>query len=360
MESLSLMQQFALLLLGIALSLYMWGTSRTVAAVIIVVTSFGILFYAFIIISATLFYYCPFQTPLSLILRHLMSYIRRSPLWLDSHAHLYLESISTLVSSCMRRVKLWSMIPFVHSSTQDQSLRPEIEPLFGDLDVDFAISCASNRLDAHCLMWMRDSSTDPDVTMAAMQFIPEVEWSAAIDVVPSLYQLATQLQEHYNLMNMHPATIPSTKNKAYATAKAFLHLYVQRRFIEGPVTLKDKDFNYRPALTFHPAAKDLESTLSMMHHIAVDPEWPLWWRFNRGNIPSALQISSFSRIVLYHLFASNRDGISETSGLDGFLEDLWLRSISLPLSTIANGMLICGLTLGLRIHERDLSVTDKR
>jgi hypothetical protein len=69
MESLPLMLQGALFLLGCALSRYLWEIDTTVASVILGVTSLGILFYLFIVIAGSVFASCPYQTPGSRILR---------------------------------------------------------------------------------------------------------------------------------------------------------------------------------------------------------------------------------------------------------------------------------------------------
>ena len=71
MESLPLMLQGGLLLLGCALSRYLWDISIVVASVVIAVTSFGVVFYLFIIVAGTASESCPYQTPGSHILRHL-------------------------------------------------------------------------------------------------------------------------------------------------------------------------------------------------------------------------------------------------------------------------------------------------
>ena len=63
MQSLPLMLQVALLLLGCALSRYLWEINMTVASVVIGVTSFGVLFYLFIIIAGAASASCPYQTP---------------------------------------------------------------------------------------------------------------------------------------------------------------------------------------------------------------------------------------------------------------------------------------------------------
>jgi hypothetical protein len=73
MEALPVILQFALLLLGCALSLYLWGIDRTVALVVLGATSFGVVFYAFIVVAGTASVSCPYQTPGAHILRHTWS-----------------------------------------------------------------------------------------------------------------------------------------------------------------------------------------------------------------------------------------------------------------------------------------------
>jgi hypothetical protein len=70
MESLPLMLQAALLLLSCALSRYLWEINTTVASVILGVTSFGIIFYIFVVVAGAASVSCPYQTPGARILRH--------------------------------------------------------------------------------------------------------------------------------------------------------------------------------------------------------------------------------------------------------------------------------------------------
>ena len=72
MESLPLMLQVALLLLGCALSRYLWEISITIASVVLGVTSFGVLFYVFIVIAGAVSEGCPYQTPGSQAIRYLV------------------------------------------------------------------------------------------------------------------------------------------------------------------------------------------------------------------------------------------------------------------------------------------------
>ena len=77
-ESFPVMLQLALLLLGWALSQYLWTLSRTVAGVIIAVTVLGLTFYVSLTLAATLYYNCPYQTPPSILTRTVIKYLTHS------------------------------------------------------------------------------------------------------------------------------------------------------------------------------------------------------------------------------------------------------------------------------------------
>ena len=74
MESLPLMLQAALLLLGCALSRYLWDINVIVASVILGVTSFGVTCYLFIVVAGAAFESCPYQTPGASALHLVVSY----------------------------------------------------------------------------------------------------------------------------------------------------------------------------------------------------------------------------------------------------------------------------------------------
>ena len=72
MEALPLMLQVALLLLGCALSRYIWEINTTVASVVLAITSFGVLLYLLIIFVGAASPSCPYQTPGARILRFVL------------------------------------------------------------------------------------------------------------------------------------------------------------------------------------------------------------------------------------------------------------------------------------------------
>jgi hypothetical protein len=71
MESLPIMLQIALLLLTCGLSRYVWSVNVSVGRVVISFTALGVLFYIAVVAAGTSSYECPFQTPVSIGLRHL-------------------------------------------------------------------------------------------------------------------------------------------------------------------------------------------------------------------------------------------------------------------------------------------------
>ena len=78
-ESLPVMLQIALLLLGCVLSRYLWTFSHTIAGVIITVTLklFGVTLYVFLTLTATLYHSCPYRTPPSILIQTIIKYLAR-------------------------------------------------------------------------------------------------------------------------------------------------------------------------------------------------------------------------------------------------------------------------------------------
>ena len=72
MESLPLMLQAALMLLGIALSRYLWEINMTIALVVLGFTASGVLFLFFIVFAGAAYVSCPYQTPGAQILRQVL------------------------------------------------------------------------------------------------------------------------------------------------------------------------------------------------------------------------------------------------------------------------------------------------
>ena len=184
-ESLPVMLQLALLLLGCALSLYLWTISPTVAGVVIAVTLCGVTLYVFLTVAATLYYNCPYQTPPSILTRTIIGYIIHSN---AAFAH----SLRSLTASLppiknLRRI-IAPLCSGVHSVLKNFDHDPvtaiEVEhvPLavvaappariFEDIVINWNVCKA----EARCISWALHSTTDADVILSTVRFAADMIW----------------------------------------------------------------------------------------------------------------------------------------------------------------------------------------
>ena len=273
MECLPLMLQAALLLLGYALSQYLLSIDKTVAGVAIGFTSFGLLFYFLIVAAATFSYNCPFQTPLSLIFHFLVRY--------DDEHKKYLKNIRDSFGCPWKKkqprperggsVDLnQRLAPLDRSGINDHIGVPIAITSDGLLPFFDKAEEGGYVLDSKCIAWMFEKSTDADAIMAIMRFIPEVYWHSDIRTTP-LERLYDTVVECFDRSSGHPVVSSKLKTKAYVSARALLHVAIQRKCIDNG---SDKDAfkaisdRYQIMGSGHyQGDSDLESTLGIIDRI---------------------------------------------------------------------------------------------
>jgi len=184
-ESLPVMLQLALLLLGCALSRYLWTISRTVAGVVVAMTLFGFTSYAFFTLVATLYYNCPYQTPPSALIRTVTRYVAHS----DAAFVRSLRSLTTYFPSIgsprriLRRLRLgvrgalrsFHCAPAAGEGAEHVPLAVIVTQrsrVFGDTSVDWE-AC---KADIRCISWILDSTTDTDVIFSTVRFAADAIW----------------------------------------------------------------------------------------------------------------------------------------------------------------------------------------
>jgi hypothetical protein len=364
MECLPLMLQIALLLLGYALSNYLFFINKVVASILIGFTTFGLLFYFLIISAATFSYNCPFQTPLSLILRFLIRF--------DNNHKKYLKRFRKWVRCLFSRKKRQlrqtpggphglgafntsgrnSPVDHVELPMVNLSNRPSLLSI-QDADWDSYV------LDSNCIAWMFEMSKDADFIMAIMRFIPDVVWHAGIRTTPlkTLYDVLWGCFDH---SSGHPVVIQKLRNKAYLCAKAILHLTIQRMCIANG---SDKDVfeaisskHVIMGSKHHEGDSDLGSTLGLIDHVFGNSE-PMCWKNFTFTIPHHTWMG---HILLYHA----QDALKKGEHLANDIKEFILHSIHLetppPTPVIADCFLLIGSLLGLSLHKDILPVVDKR
>ena len=364
MECLPLMLQIALLLLGYALSNYLFFVNKTVASVIIGFASFGLLFYLLIVSAATLSYNCPFQTPVSLVLRFLIrfdnehkKYLKRSRKWLGR--------IFSQKNKKRQRPKSADPYGLEKSGTFDgKSPGDHFELLMASPDQPSPLfnketDWQGYELDSKCIAWMFEMSMDSDVIMAIMRFIPEVVWYAGIRTTP-LERLYDTVLECFDRSSGHPVVIPKLRNKAYLSAKALLHLAIQRKCIgdESDKVMFKSISNRHPIVgsKHYEDDSDLEATLGIIDRVFGDFE-PMYWQ----NFSFTVQHHAWmGHILLYRAWDILRKG----EPLPEDVKEFVVHSLGLepppPAPIVADCLLTIGLVLGIKLHIDDLLVVDKR
>ena len=364
MECLPLMLQAALLLLGCALSKYLFTIDNAVAGVAVGFTAFGVLFYLLIVSAATLSYNCPFQTPLSLVIHSMIRF--------DDEHKKYLRRFRKRLGRIFFRKKKQSR----PKSSATYTLRGFNTPDGGEIGdhIELDIANLSGQqpplfngktdwhgyvLDSNCIAWMFEASTDADVILAIMKFIPEVVWHSGIRPIP-LEMLYDNVLECFHHSPGGSVVIPNLRNKAYLSAKALLHLVIQRKCIgdeSDEVVLKSIS-NRHPILGSrgYEGDSDLESTLGIIDRIFGDSKEMRWPTFSF----TVSHHAWMSHILLYRAWNSLGRGEPLPDDIKGFVLHSF-RSKSLPPDPIATDCLfIIGLVLGIDLHINDLLVIDKR
>ena len=202
-ESLPVILQLALLLLGCALSRHLWTISRTVAGVIITFTLFGIISYVFFTLAAALSYDCPYQTPPSTIVRTFIQYMARSR---SNLAHLLQSLMAPIASIYSHSIEnLGRILQGFHPGTRGivGGFGHAAIPLWEMPEIPLAVTTIPARIfegihtdwdsckaDTRCIGWMLSSTTDSDVIHSTVQFAADMVWYPELAAALSPHVLA--------------------------------------------------------------------------------------------------------------------------------------------------------------------------
>ena len=207
LESLPLMLQFALLLLGCALSRYLWEIDMTTVSVVIGVTLFGIASYAFFIVAGTVSDSCPYQTPGAQILRHIPPFTLSALRSASSH--------SKLIDAFTRYWRTSKISRFSVRNVAKASIVTLLSPiiLLAYLVIDVyllgramirvfvanalrarGLDLQTAALDQRCILWILQTSLDKAVqiptlkslaTMTTLEDLDHALISACFDILAS-------------------------------------------------------------------------------------------------------------------------------------------------------------------------------
>ena len=354
MESLPLMLQSALLLLGYALSRYLWTINLTVASAAIGITSIGLAFYTFIVIAATIADNCPFQTPASQILRSIYRLDNSSNRYIARTRHgmfrLWLRTTRLYqVTTVKLLLPLFTPLRNKRRSLADQSQRNKAVRLFSKKETDHD----AYNVDAGCVIWMIDTARGQTASRIISNFIPEVVWHRDIKDSPSLPYLYDQAIECFDFEGEKVSLVSRLRDQALSTAKAFVHVSSQMRVtgaIDDSFVSRTRVHHAQLADGQHKEDADLESTLWLMDYI-MGRQREIDW--------SETKVSYNHRIWMAHVILC----LVWLKGgrLDECLQEFVVQALEWGNWSLATDciLMLC-LSLGIPVHADDLLVTDKR
>ena len=338
MECLPLIIHASLLLLGYALAQYLSGLSRTVFSVIAGFTASGVILYILIVVAGTFSKTCPFQTPISIAIR---------ATW-----ELYREDVADAFEGVRTFFRATRPQAGLITHRRQTIGAPPIVPNIDDQDNEV-------RSELSCISTMFKMSKAPDSITAIMAYIPEIVWDGRVKSVPFLQVYRTLRESLQRSADGRVSPRQGVRDQAFWSAKALLHLYLQRRCIHRADTnllnqAKLIDHQNHP-LGHHGFDKD--SDLASTFYL-VDSTFG-----NQPKIPwSELQLSEshhcwLGHALRYHAWDILYAGKRLTEDVREFVRESLRRQPPDPV--IANCLSIINMVAGCIPQPRDL-LKDRR
>lgn len=381
MESLPLILQAALLLLGCALSLYLWEINDTTASVVLGATSFGAIFYLFTVVAATASVSCPYQTPGSRFLRSaasialaIISTCRRAigrsqtaivlrlnleyyqPLRSGNQIRSFLndllcESPRALAVDAFRlgRALLWPFVAFVHCVYTwflgTISTKPKQKP---DEQTDV--------LDLQCTSWMLHKSLDKNVHLVALEYLTTIVTLAGLN--PTLVtDCFNVLIGCVKVIGSELVITPGLERLATVSAVGFLRTFTHLSTTD-PVSHVLAHIHQRYTAAFPPDIRldDLpfSYTFCAIHSLFYRHQ-RYWWVQQRNPGPSAQELTPVIRALTelaQSKYRRREDGRKKVPRwILGFAMQSLLRNPHLPTSATVDCLSILAIDLGCNISN---------
>jgi len=342
-DCLPLLLHASLLLLGGGLSNYLFFINQTVPGAMIGFTSFCLLFYSTNFATAIISQHCLFQTPLSLTSRHTARRLVPKARPADN-------------SRGKSRPSRPKAKTAEHIVLPIRTLATDPDPLFSNRKIDWD----GYVVYSNCVTWMFERPVEHETVMAIIRFIPEIVWHGGIKTI-QLERIYDNLLECFDDQIHFPTVLSRYRDRAYISAKAVLHIIVQRGCLAGVADTAIFDYiaARHPHMGRRPyeGGSDLESTLGIIGCVlGVDVPTMRWETFTF----TAPHHSWMAHILLYRAWDTIRTARVLSEDVISFIKYTLSLDPPPPAAIVADCLLMIGLVLGIGIHVDDLSVVDKR
>jgi len=365
MECLPLIMQLSLLLLGYALARYLWDLSRTVSAVIAAFTIFGLLFYLSIVFAATVWKTCPFQTPVSVVLRYVLTLVKQK-----NYERLQEIRDRLPTAAQFRKVnESYLTVTLARSINEDipsspQSLSRTLTP--GTTITNLEDDESTQASDVNCISTMFRFAGAPDAIVAVTGFIPEVNWTSSVRRVPLLEVYDCLCRSFEFLKDGRVFIRPGMRDQAYGSARALLHLRVQRpraKFTDNAGIFASKigslpGYRSREDQELEPTLHhELESTLQVLDVVFNKEKEIQWQEFTLGDA----HYCWLSHVLRCRAWVTLRTRETPTKEVIGFVQHAFSKKPLPPPRVIADCLLIVDMIVGGPPRKDDrMLIKDKR
>ena len=392
MESLSSMLLIALLLLGCALSRYLWEINTIVAAVVLSVTSFGVAFYTFIVVAGAAFESCPYQTPGARIFRHVLlptirSVISKLPAFVSSVTQ---ESCCCLlpIQWQLSMVQPWYSVDNISNSLLGaliMLIAPVIDACllggvivrllvtFGRTVYDRVTNASTRQVhsldqqkitsDLRCISWMVQTSLDKAVHLSTLKHLATMATLTSFDpaLVVDCFNIFIGC---INVSDCNVVIVQGLEELATVSAMCYLHT-ISHLSVMDPTSSVLEDVHQRHTRVF-PAKIDFRGhrfshTLNAIHCLFVPSRRRLPFKWSDYTPPGDEHARVAHAFVKLARFNYQR---MQYRKVPRWILRFALHSLSLdplpPTSVIADCLSIIAIALGTDISKIGAVTIDER
>jgi hypothetical protein len=268
--------------------------------------------------------------------------------------------------SALRRIAPWlrSLVPRTPTGVVD----PEAQPPDQSLDVvatdqpllklELPDTFASS-LEAPSIMWLLETSTDPEVFLAAASFVPHVDWPLDLDVSDTLHQL---YDVYTSCLDVQRRIVPSLEEKASACTMALCHLYCGHIF-QGHSAYEFLDKDDADFYVFERMIQKTKINANVVVAttkliIAINGPRPWWILPKFGACPLPV-LEWLSHTLPFHFIIGRMDKDTEKLAMTVISELLSSPSSQSP-QIVANCTLLACIMVGVQFDKKDIVRIDKR
>ena len=370
MESLPMMLQIALLLLGFALYQYLRGIDVTIASVILTATLFGIISYVLIVVAGAVSMSCPYQTPGAQVLRYLWWKVLPHPCKrVLRHLWKVLRHFWKGLRHTWRLIRYLWMVLRYPSRTLDHpeffftksSKKRRSETQSGpEQTLDWEVTV----LDFCCISWMLRTSLDRLVNVVTLKFLESLlALPGSEDVI--IMDCLNLLISCVSVTDGRAMVIQGSEVLAEMAATCLLRA-LSHTFVVHPESdiLGDAYMRYKSVFPSVDMLQSLpfEHTITAVHSLITgDSPDHLDWHGIDPSIPkNPWLVHNFVKVAWHRKKTGQGDHGKVPRWILHFSSHSLLWDPEPPVSVVVDCLSIAAIDLGCDVPQSDVMEVDKR